>query len=306
MLLAGIILGLVGLINRTHIEEQVNWYWTMQPYMVAQVRPHVLGADAERALQPGQVFRECAEDCPDMVVVPAGAFMMGSTRTDKRALPDEFPQHRVTIARPFAVSKYDVTFNDWDACVSVGGCVRKDRASDVDWGRDTRPVINVSWDDAQQYVAWLARMTGKPYRLLTDAEFEYAARAGTQTIYPWGNDIGKNNANCSGCGSRWSGSADNTWQTAPVGSFAANRFGLHDMVGNVWKWVQDCYHPNYNGAPTDGSAWATSGDCTARVIRGGSWGNGPEDVRPAFRDRSATNNRNYTTGFRLGRTLVVP
>ncbi|MFZ0125213.1 MAG: formylglycine-generating enzyme family protein [Xanthobacteraceae bacterium] len=239
-----------------------------------------------------------------MVVVPAGEFVMGSPPTEKRRMPDEVPQHTVTIARPFAVSKYDVTFNDWDACVSVGGCPREGRAGDVDWGRDTRPVIYVSWDDAQQYVAWLSLMTGKPYRLLSDAEFEYAARAGTQTAYPWGNDIGKNNANCAGCGSQWSGSAG-TWQTAPVGSFAANRFGLHDMVGNIWKWVQDCYHPNYNGAPTDGSTW-TGGDCTARVIRGGSWGGGPEFVRPAFRDRSATNDRNYTLGFRVARTLVVP
>jgi formylglycine-generating enzyme required for sulfatase activity len=230
--------------------------------------------------------------------------MMGSLPTEKDRMPDEGPQHRVTIARPFAVSKYDVTFNDWDACVSVGGCPREGRAGDADWGRDTRPVIYVSWDDAQQYVAWLSQMTGKPYRLLSDAEFEYAARAGTQTAYPWGDDIGENNANCVGCGTQWTGSAD-TWQTAPVGSFAANRFGLHDMVGNVWKWVQDCYHPNYNGAPPDGTTW-TGGDCTARVIRGGCWGAGPEYVRPAFRDRSSTNDRNYTLGFRVGRTLVVP
>jgi formylglycine-generating enzyme required for sulfatase activity len=304
VLLVGIILGLIGLINQAYIEGQVNWYWTMRPYMVAQVRPYVLSPDAERALKPGQAFRECAKDCPEMVVVPAGEFIMGSPPTEKRRMPDEVPQHRVTIARPFAVSKYDVTFNDWDACVSVGGCPREGRAGDVDWGRDTRPVIYVSWDDAQQYVAWLSQMTGKPYRLLSDAEFEYAARAGTQTAYPWGDDIGENNANCVGCGSQWTGSAG-TWQTAPVGSFAANRFGLHDMVGNVWKWVQDCYHPNYNGAPTDGSTW-TGGDCTARVIRGGSWGGGPEYVRPAFRDRASTNDRNYTMGFRVGRTLVVP
>jgi hypothetical protein len=216
VLLVGIILGLIGLINRAYIEKQVNWYWTMRPYMVAQVRPYVLSPDAERALKLGQAFRECAKDCPEMVVVPAGEFMMGSPPTEKGRMPDEGPQHRVTIARPFAVSKYDVTFIDWDACVSVGGCPRESRAGDVDWGRDTRPVIYVSWDDAQQYVAWLSQMTGKPYRLLSDAEFEYAARAGTQTAYPWGDDIGENNANCVGCGSQWTGSAD-TWQTAPVG-----------------------------------------------------------------------------------------
>jgi hypothetical protein len=125
VLLVGIILGLIGLINRADIEEQVNWYWTMRPYMVAQVRPYVLSPDAERALKPGQAFRECAKDCPEMVVVPAGEFMMGSPPTEKGRMPDEGPQHRVTIARPFAVSKYDVTFNDWDACVSVGGCPRE-------------------------------------------------------------------------------------------------------------------------------------------------------------------------------------
>ena len=214
----------------------------MRPYMVAQVRPYVLSPDAERALKPGQAFRECAKDCPEMVVVPAGEFMMGSPPTEKDRMPDEGPQHRVTIARPFAVSKYDVSFIDWDACVSVGGCPREGRAGDVDWGRDTRPVIYVSWDDARQYVAWLSQMTGKPYRLLSDAEFEYAARAGTQTAYSWGDDIGENNANCVGCGSQWTGSAG-TWQTAPVGSFAANRFGLYDMVGNVWKWVHDVITP---------------------------------------------------------------
>jgi hypothetical protein len=210
VLLVGIILGLIGRINEAYLKEQVNWYWTMRPYMVAQVRPYVLSPDAERALKPGQAFRECAKDCPEMVVVPAGEFIMGSPPTEKDRLPDEGPQHRVAIARPFAVSKYDVTFVDWDACVSVGGCPREGRAGDVDWGRDTRPVIYVSWDDAQQYVAWLSQMTGKPYRLLSDAEFEYAARAGTQTAYPWGDDIGKNNANCIGCGSQWTGSADRT------------------------------------------------------------------------------------------------
>jgi formylglycine-generating enzyme required for sulfatase activity len=146
-------------------------------------------------------------------------------------------------------------------------------------------------------------MTGKPYRLLSDAEFEYAARAGTQTAYPWGDDLGKNNANCAVCGSPWSGGAADTWQTAPVGSFAANRFGLYDMVGNVEKWVQDCYHSQYNGAPTDGSTWP-GGDCTARVDRGGFWGAGAAQVRSAFRDRTSANNRSYTLGFRLGRTLV--
>ena len=247
----------------------------MRPYRVANFDPYVLKPEAERALKPLASFRECAKDCPEMIVIPAGAFTMGSPATEQGRFDNEGPQHMVTIAKPFAVSKFDVTFADWDACVSVGGCPQ---VTDTGLGRDTKPVINVSWDDAQQYVAWLSKMTGQPYRLLTEAEWEYAARAGTTTAYYWGDEIGKGNANCNGCGSQW----DNQ-QTSPVGSFAANQFGLYDMAGNVWQWVQDCYHDNYNGAPTDGSAW-TSGDCSRRVVRGGSWYNIPRVLRSAYRD----------------------
>jgi formylglycine-generating enzyme required for sulfatase activity len=132
--------------------------------------------------------------------------------------------------------------------VAHGDC--DSRVTDSGFGRGRHPVINVSWDDAQRYAAWLSRMTGKPYRLLSEAEFEYAARAGTRTVYPWGDELGKDNANCGDCGSTW----DNR-QPSPVGSFAANRFGLHDLHGNVWQWVEDCYHGDYEGAPQDGSAW---------------------------------------------------
>jgi formylglycine-generating enzyme required for sulfatase activity len=147
---------------------------------------------------------------------------------------------------------------EWDACVADGGC-NGYKPSDYGWGRGLRPAIGVSWDDANAYVAWLAKLTGKPYRLLSEAEYEYAARAGTTTIYPWGNTIGTNKANCNGCGSQW----DNK-QTAPVGSFAANGFGLFDMAGNVWELTQDCYQDGHFKAPTDGSAW-TAGDCGRRV-----------------------------------------
>jgi formylglycine-generating enzyme required for sulfatase activity len=188
---------------------------------------HVLTPKAEHALKPGDSFRECAEHCPEMVVVPTGEFMMGSRATEEGRYPNEGPPHKVTIAEPFAVSKYDVTFADWDACFSVGGCPQ---ISDNDFGRKRRPVINVSWDEAQQYVAWFRKMTGRPYRLLSEAEWEYAARAGKQAVYPWGDKIGENNANCSGCGSEW----DND-RTSPVGSFNANAFGLYDMAGNVWQ-----------------------------------------------------------------------
>jgi formylglycine-generating enzyme required for sulfatase activity len=231
-----------------------------------------------------------------MIVIPAGSFMMGSPATENGHQNNEGPKpHAVTIARPFAISKFDVTFADWDACVSVGGC-RK--ANENNMGGGTKPVIDVSWDDAQQYVAWLSKMTGQPYRLLTEAEWEYAARAGTTKAYYWGDEIGKENANCNGCGSQWDGK-----QTAPVGSFKPNVFGLYDMAGNVWQWVQDCYHTTYKEAPEDGSAW-TSGACNDRVIRGGSWSNFPQSLRSAVRGGLTPVNRVGYVGFRVGRTLT--
>jgi len=299
VMLVGIILGLIGVIIRqAYVKEEWNWYMTMRPYRLANFDPYVLKPEAERTLKPLARFHECLKDCPEMIVVPAGEFMMGSPVNEKGRSTNEGPQHLVTIARPFAVSMLDVTFDDWDACASVGGCPLEGRAGDAGWGRGTRPVINVSWDDAQAYVAWLSRMTGKAYRLLSAAEWEYAARAGTTTAFYWGDEIGKENANCHSCGSRW----DNL-QTSPVGSFKPNGFGLYDMAGNVWQWVQDCYNADYNGAPTDGSAW-TTGDCEKRVVRGGSWGYFPVDPRSAYRYGQFTADRNYNTGFRVGRTLT--
>jgi formylglycine-generating enzyme required for sulfatase activity len=259
------------------------------------VQPYVLAAAAERALKPKGSFKECAADCPEMIVMPAGEFMMGSPATEPGRYGNEGPQHRVTIARPFAVSKFDVTFADWDACVSVGGCPK---VSDLTFGRNTKPLINVTWTDAQKYVAWLAKMTGQPYRLLTEAEWEYAARAGTTAAYYWGEAIGEGNANCVGCGSAWE-----NLETSPAGSFASNAFGLYDMAGDVWQWVQDCYHDDYNGAPADGSVW-TGGDCSRRIVRGGSWLIKPEFLRAAFRVGVTTDDRNSDLGFRVARTLA--
>jgi formylglycine-generating enzyme required for sulfatase activity len=295
VLLVGIIAGLVGWINQAYVKEQIHWHLTLRPYRIANVDPYVLKAEAERALKPLASFRECAKDCPEMVVVPAGEFMMGSPTTEKGHSANEGPQRSVTIAKPFAVSKFAVTFADWDACVSAGGCPH---ISDSGFERGTKPVINVRWDEAQQYGAWLSKMTGRPYRLLTETEWEYAARAGSTTAYFWGDQIGNGNANCNGCGSHWDGR-----QTAPVGSFKPNAFGLHDMAGNAWQWVQDCYHDNYNGAPTDGSAWA-NGHCSRRVVRGGSWGNVPQYLRSASRDWFSADDRDFHIGFRLGRTLT--
>jgi formylglycine-generating enzyme required for sulfatase activity len=299
VLLVGIIAGLVGWINQAYVWEQINWYVTMRPYRIANVDAYVLKPEAERALKPGNSFRECAKDCPEMVAVPAGEFMMGSPETETGRFTDESPQRWVTIAMPFAVSKFDVTFSEWDACASVGGCPQ---VGDSGFGRGTRPVINVSWDEAQQYAAWFSKMTGRPYRLLTEAEWEYAARAGSTTAYFRGDEIGKGNANCSGCGSHWD-SGQTPRQTAPVGSFAPNAFGLYDMAGNVWQYVQDCYHDNYNGAPTDGSAW-TIGECSFAVVRGGSWYSTPQDLRSANRNRDTTVGRHDDIGFRLARTLM--
>jgi formylglycine-generating enzyme required for sulfatase activity len=297
VLAVGIIAGLVGWIFQSYLKEEINWVFSMRPYAANNVRPYVLTAAAERALKPLVSFRECAKDCPEMIVVQAGSFMMGSPLSEKGRDTDESPQHAVTISKPFAVSKFDVTFSDWDACVSVGGCPHLD---DNGWGRGTRPAINVSWDQAQRYVAWFSTMTGKSYRLLTETEWEYAARAGTTTAYYWGDDIGTGNANCDGCGTQW----DNK-QTSPVGSFKPNAFGLYDMAGNVFQLVQDCNHDNYEDAPTDGSAW-TGDNCSGRVVRGGSWFNYPQYVRSADRDWNVSaNDRLNFIGFRLGRTLSV-
>jgi formylglycine-generating enzyme required for sulfatase activity len=293
-LLIGIIIGLVGWINQSYIKEQWNWYTTLRPFAAANIWPYVLTADAERALEPQASFRECTRACPEMIVLSAGTFTMGSPPTEQGHYDNEGPQREIMIAKRFAVSKFDVTFADWDACVSLGGC---HQVSDSGMGYDTKPVINISWDDAQQYVAWLSKMTGKHYRLLTEAEWEYAARGGGTTAYYWGEEIGKRNANCNGCGSRWEGEL-----TAPVGSFAANQLGLYDMAGNVWQWTEDCYHHDYNGAPTDGSAWI-SGDCGRRVVRGGAWDSSPQLLRSAVREGNSSERRVSNLGFRIGRTL---
>jgi formylglycine-generating enzyme required for sulfatase activity len=308
-----VIVGLIGWINQSYLKEQINWYTTMRPYAVANFRPYVLTTSAERALKPLADFRECAGNCPEMIVIPTGRFVMGSSQTEQTrynfalgrqgandiqnseagSFTNEGPQHEVVIAESFAVSKFDVTFAEWDACVSVGGCRQK---SDSGMGRDTKPAINVSWDDAQQYVGWLSTMTGRSYRLLTEAEWEYAARAGTTTAYYWGDEIGKGNANCAGC------SSEVNKQTSVVGAFPANQFGLYDMAGNVWQWVQDCFSRNYDRAPTDGSA-SSDQDCIYRVARGGSWNLGPQFVRSAVRFRYPSNYQALNRGFRVARTL---
>ncbi len=236
----------------------------------------------------GKEFQDC-DFCPQMVVVPAGSFAMGGE--------SEGPRHRVTIRRQFAVSKYEITFAEWDACVQAGGCGGH-RAGDRNWGRGQRPAIYVSWRDARSYVRWLRKFLGQPYRLLSEAEWEYASRAGTRTAYPWGAAAGRDRANCKGCGSRWDGR-----KTAPAGTYRPNAFGLHDMHGNVREWVQDCWHVSYRGAPADGSAWTERADCNKRVLRGGSWNDIPWDMRSARRMSGRWKDRNSKTGFRIALTL---
>jgi len=318
VLMGGGILGLIAWINQSYLEQLWNSYWREGPYKKAEFQPHILSAERERALKPKETFRECEKDCPEMVLIPAGSFMMGSPESETGRLAHEGPQHEVTIAKPFAVSKFEVTWDEWDACAKYHGCPQD--IPDSAWGHRKRPVINVTWEQVHQYVTWLSKMTGKSYRLLTEAEWEYSARAGTNTAYSWGDEIGEGNANCSGCGSQWE-----DVQTAPVGSFAANPFGLHDMHGNVWEWVEDCYQSNYDGAPTDGSA-RLSPDCTNHVnhvVRGGSWvawqvprtgrsarGGSwiwvqvPQPARSASRENYAKNNLRSFIGFRVARTLT--
>ena len=251
-----------------------------------------LTATEERALKPKDSFSEC-DGCPEMVVVQAGEFMMGSNDYDS-----EKPQRKVIIARPFAVGKFEVTFIEWEACVAGGGCVSNPRPSDRRWGRGKRPVINVRWEDAKEYVAWLSRKTGKVYRLLSEAEWEYAARAGTATEYAFGDTITKTQAHFGGR------IADGTDRTVEVGSFQANKFGLHDMHGNVWEWCEDKWHPSYQGTPPiDGSVWS-GGDTVFAVLRGGSWSNmGPTNLRSANRLKYLFSDRNGLIGFRVARTL---
>jgi formylglycine-generating enzyme required for sulfatase activity/lipoprotein NlpI len=269
---------------------------TVQPPSVPHPQSTGMTLSAERALKPKDTFRDC-DRCPEMAVVAAGNFTMGSPAGEAGRDIDEGPQHNVTIAKPFAVAKFPVTFDEWNACVADGGCNGYE-PGDQGWGRGTRPVINVSWDNATAYAAWLSHKTGKTYRLPTEAEWEYAARAGSTTAYYWGSKIGKGNADCNGCGSKW----DNV-QTSPVGSFAANAFGLYDMAGNVWQWVDDCYHDNYDRAPTDGSAW-TGGECSRRVVRGGSWISYPQLLRSAGRLWNIHDDRGNLLGFRVARTLA--
>ncbi len=265
------------------------------------IRPDMAVADALRfpfraRVAPASLFRDRLRDGspgPPMVVVRGGRFRRGDGHGDGDA--DERPARDITLARPFAIGLYEVTFEDYDAfCQST----RRARPDDQGWGRGRRPVINVSWEDAQAYVAWLGDQTGERYRLPTDAEWEYAARGGTGTRFWWGDEVGAGHANCAQCGSLWDGE-----KTARVGKFPPNPFGLHDTAGNVFEWVADCWHDAFAEAPADGSALEKAQGCGKRVIRGGAWSFPPAEMRSANRWRDFPSRHSDDTGFRVARDL---
>ena len=258
------------------------------------------GPSARGPSAASKSFSDC-KDCPQMIVVPAGEFTMGSP-------PDELyrgaeAQHRVTIPAPFALGKYEVTFDEWDACAADGGCGAY-KPDDHGWGRGKQPVIDVSWDDAKKYVAWLSKKTGKPYRLPSEAEWEYAARAGAGTPFAFGATISSAQANYDGTTAYGSGPTGvNRQKTMPVGSFPANAFGLHDMHGNVWEWLEDCWSEEYGPkTPANGAPYG-NGNCDGRVMRGGSWEDYPGDIRAAARVGSNTDDQSWADGFRVARAM---
>ena len=289
-----------------------------------------------KALQehpPGATFRDCAQ-CQEMVVVPSGSYEMGSPAFEKGRYDSEGPVHRVTIAEPFAVGVYEVTRGEFERFAQETGYLsgggdgcwffwraesdgKFEKDSDRNWRApgyaqtDQHPVVCVNWRDAQVYVKWLSRKTGESYRLLSEAEWEYVARGGTQTAWYWGDDKTAQCRHANGF-DRSAGQRYPKWKTAKcddgavdtseVGKYKANGFGLHDVSGNVWEWVEDCWNENYAGAPTDGSAW-TSGNCKKRVLRGGSWHNEPWSLRSAYRFGNGSGGRDNYYGFRVARTL---
>lgn len=300
--------------------------------------------DVPAGVRSGEAFRDCAE-CPEMVVVPAGDFTMGSPASEPGRYDEEGPQRRVHI-RQFAAGKFHVTRGQWAAFVSAanlgisGGCAwsglpgaKEDEANaSASWRNlgfaqnDSHPVVCVTWNDARGYVRWLSNRTGRHYRLLTEAEWEYAARAGTTTPYPWGSSASHQQANygAEACCSGLASGRDQWVNTSPVGSFPPNAFGLHDMHGNVMQWVQDCFASSYAGLPTDGSAYEVvvtlnlSGDlsrmtgttsCSFRMLRGGDWGNPPAMIRSAARNfapppgSTLHNYRSSGVGFRVARAI---
>ena len=300
VLLGFIGFGLFVIVNRQYVMQEV--------FRLAYIRVHTISEQRSINARAGTAFRECTQSagesmgdirqseiysavCPDMVVVPNGQFSMGENNTALGSY--SIPKHLVTISNSFAMSRFEVTAEQWEKCVIFGNCVQAG-------GRGNEPVTSVSWLDAKQYVEWLSLMTGKEYRLPTETEWEYAARAGRPSLYSWGDSLrvdGLPMANCGSCGSNWDRKA------APVGRFQPNAYGLYDMHGNVWEWVEDSWHDDYTGAPDKSEAWVTGGDASLRVIRGGSYVSDPEVLRTVGRNNSPIGVREFNVGFRVARTL---
>jgi len=268
---------------------------------------------------PREVW-DCS-DCPRLTIIPAGEYDLGSPQSGQASDDDLGPRHRVTIGAPLAVATYPVTRAEYERFVSQARHAGEDGCEvygERGWRWDTRanrrrpgfaqaanhPVVCVNWDDATAYVAWLSRKTGNAYRLLSEAEYEYVARAGTTTIYWWGDQESRDHANYGAdqCCRGYARGRDEWIYTSPVGSFPANPFGVYDMAGNVWEWTEDCYDPTARDAARDGSAW-TEGDCTIRRVRGGSWYNVPWVLRSVIRSMDSAWDRNSKVGFRVARTL---
>jgi formylglycine-generating enzyme required for sulfatase activity len=232
----------------------------------------------------GQSFRDCPE-CPEMAVIPAGSFMMGSPKSDIDSVEEELPSHKVTFSMPFAAGKFAVKFEEWDACLADGGCSGY-KPDDAGKGRGNWPAINVSWNDAKAYIAWLSKKTGKPYRLLSEAEWEYAARAGSASkTLP--EELWEDQTYDDPASGRKSPAQPNAW-------------GLHNIYGRPTQWVEDCWNDNYKGAPRNGAAW-TKGDCTQHVLRGGA---AEGSIRAALRGRYAAEARDPLWGFRVARSIA--
>ena len=240
---------------------------------------------------------------PEMVVIPAGEFVMGSPADESERQTSEGPSHPVAFAQPFALGRYAVTFEEYDHFCEA---TRRNKPDDSGWGRGRRPVISVMWEDVVAYCAWLSHETGASYRLPSEAEWEYAARAGTRTAFWWGDEIDPTRANYNGSHTYRNGTRGEYRQrTVSVDDFQPNPFGLYQVHGNVWEWVQDSWHGDYQGAPVDGSAWEESGDGGPRVVRGGSWLLEPLWLRSAARGRNDPRDGFNTVGFRLARTLTL-
>ncbi|WP_158938601.1 SUMF1/EgtB/PvdO family nonheme iron enzyme [Burkholderia sp. S171] len=261
-----------------------KWVATSAPPPTPAPKPAV-----KTAVSTAGEIKDCAA-CPALVALPGGTFEMGSNSDD----PAERPVHRVSVGQPFAIGKYEVTVEQWNACADATGCPRIDIEGNP---AKSTPVHNLSWDDAQVYVKWLSKTTGKTYRLPTEAEWEYAARGGTTTTYWWGNEMRKGYADCKDCGDPWRKDGP-----VNVGSFLPNPFGLFDMNGSVWEWVGDCWHSSYKGAPADGRVWDEAG-CPMRVIRGGSWPDGGAYMQSSTRFKYSSSVRQSQNGMRVARDM---